>query len=261
MHFLQAGANILAEAIQRQKAKETLQQQSEELALANRLKDEFLATISHELRTPLNSMLGWAKLLPTRNFSPETVSKAIETISRNTKALAQLIEDVLDMSDIIRGRLNLQVEPVSLDLVIEQAIASINLAAEAKNIQICSHINDSVGLVMGDSTRLQQIVWNLLSNSVKFTPNGGKVEVRLTRINNQAQIQVSDTGRGISADFLPHVFDRFRQEDGSITRAYGGLGLGLAIVRYLVELHGGTIQAESSGYGKGATFTVLLPLV
>lgn len=261
IHFLQAGANILAEAIQRQKAREILQRQSEELALANRLKDEFLATISHELRTPLNSMLGWAKLLPTRNFSPETVIRAIETISRNIQALAQLIEDVLDMSDIIRGRLNLQNEPVSLDTVIEQAIEAIALAAEAKNIQICSQIDRSIGIVLGDTTRLQQIVWNLLSNSVKFTPNGGRIEVRLTRNNNQAQIQVSDTGRGISADFLPHVFDRFRQEDGSITRSYGGLGLGLAIVRYLVELHGGTIQAESPGYGKGATFTVQLPLL
>lgn len=261
IYFLQAAANILAEAIQRQKARETLQRQSEELALANRLKDEFLATISHELRTPLNSMLGWAKLLPTRNFSPETVSRAIETIARNTQALAQLIEDVLDMSDIIRGRLNLQVEPVSLDMVVEQAITSINLAAEAKNIQVCSVIDYSVGIVLGDSSRLQQIVWNLLSNSVKFTPNGGRVEVRLARVNNHAQIQVSDTGRGISPDFLPHVFDRFRQEDGSITRSYGGLGLGLAIVRYLVELHGGTIHAESSGYGQGSTFTVQLPLV
>ncbi|MGA9379258.1 MAG: ATP-binding protein, partial [Phormidium sp.] len=261
IYFVQAAANILAEAIERQKARETLQQQSEELALANRLKDEFLATISHELRTPLNSMLGWAKLLPTRNFSPETVARAIETIARNTQALAQLIEDVLDMSDIIRGRLNLEVESVSLDMVIEQAIASLNLAAEAKNIHICSVMDYSVGIVLGDANRLQQIVWNLLSNSVKFTPNGGRVEVRLTRVNNHAQIQVSDTGRGISPDFLPHVFDRFRQEDGSITRSYGGLGLGLAIVRYLVELHGGTIHAESSGYGKGATFTVKLPLV
>ncbi|MFB2877448.1 PAS domain S-box protein [Floridanema aerugineum] len=261
INFLQAGANILAEAIQRQKASVILQRQSEELALANRLKDEFLATISHELRTPLNSMLGWAKLLPTRNFSPETVSRAIETIARNTQALAQIIEDVLDMSDIIRGRLNLQVEPVSLDLVVEGAIASINLAAEAKNIQICSQIDYSVGIVLGDASRLQQIVWNLLSNSVKFTPNGGRVEVRLTTVNHLAQIQVSDTGRGISPDFLPHVFDRFRQEDGSITRSFGGLGLGLAIVRYLVELHGGTILAESSGHGQGATFTVQLPLL
>ncbi|MFB2934105.1 PAS domain-containing protein [Aerosakkonemataceae cyanobacterium BLCC-F154] len=261
IHFLQAGANILAEAIQRQKAREVLQKQSEELALANRLKDEFLATISHELRTPLNSMLGWAKLLPTRNFSPETVARAIETISRNTQALAQLIEDVLDMSDIIRGRLILQVEPVSLQMVIEQAIASINLAAEAKNIQIHSDLDSSVGIVLGDGTRLQQIVWNLLSNSVKFTPSGGQIEVRLTRCNHQAQIQVSDNGRGIGVEFLPHVFDRFRQEDGSITRSYGGLGLGLAIVRYLVELHGGTIQAESPGYGQGSTFTVQIPLV
>jgi PAS domain S-box-containing protein len=261
IYFLQAAANILAEAIQRQKAREILQRQSQELALANRLKDEFLATISHELRTPLNSMLGWAKLLPTRNFSQETVARAIETISRNTQALAQIIEDVLDMSDIIRGRLNLQVEPVSLDLVIEDAIASINLAAEAKNIQIFSHIDYSVGIVLGDASRLQQIVWNLLSNSVKFTPNGGRIELSLTQINNQAQIQVSDNGKGISSHFLPFVFDRFRQEDGSLTRSYSGLGLGLAIVRYLVELHGGTIQAESLGTGKGATFTVLLPLV
>lgn len=260
VHFLQATANILAEAIQRQQANETLQQQSQALALANRLKDEFLATISHELRTPLNSMLGWSQLLSSRSYNPETTTRALETISRNTQALAQLVESVLDMSDIIRGRLDLQVAAVDLALVIEQAIAAIDFAAEAKQIQIHSYLDGAVGMVLGDAVRLQQAVWNLLSNAVKFTPDGGQITVRLDCLNDQAQIQVSDTGQGISPTFLPFVFDRFRQEDNSLARPHGGLGLGLAIVRYLVELHGGTIQAESPGTGQGATFTVTLPI-
>jgi PAS domain S-box-containing protein len=260
VHFLQAAANILAETIQRQRSNETLQQQSAALAQANRLKDEFLATISHELRTPLNAMLGWIKLLPTRQFDPVTTMRAIEVIARNTQTLAQVIEDVLDMSDIIRGQLNLQIEPVDLALVIEQAIATINLAAQAKQIRVESHLDAGIGWVLGDATRLQQIVWNLLSNAVKFTPNGGQVNVHLDCIDQKARIQVSDNGQGIHPDFLPFVFDRFRQEDNSITRTHGGLGLGLAIVRYLVELHGGTVRAESPGSRQGATFIVLLPI-
>ncbi len=260
IHFLQAAANILAEAIQRQQAEATLQQQSEELAQANRLKDEFLATLSHELRTPLNSMLGWTKLLPTRRLNEATMGRAMETISRNTQALAQLIEDVLDMSDVIRGQLNLNVSPVEVVPILDQAIASIRSAAEAKTIKIVTQLDPTVGFILGDANRLQQVFWNLLSNAVKFTPKQGHIEVRLKRINDQVQIQVSDTGLGISADFLPFVFDRFRQENGSITRSHGGLGMGLAIVRYLVELQGGTVRAESPGTGQGATFTLSFPI-
>ena len=260
IHFLQAAANILAEAIQRQQAEATLQQQSEELAQANRLKDEFLATLSHELRTPLNSMLGWTKLLPTRRLNEATMGRAMETISRNTQALAQLIEDVLDMSDVIRGHLNLNVYPIELVPILDQAIASIRSAAEAKTIKIVTQLDPTVGFILGDANRLQQVFWNLLSNAVKFTPKQGRIEVRLERINDQVQIQVSDTGLGISADFLPFVFDRFRQENGSITRSHGGLGMGLAIVRYLVELQGGTVRAESPGTGQGATFTLSFPI-
>lgn len=254
-------AGLAEDITERKRSEETLKRQSEELALANRLKDEFLATISHELRTPLNAMLGWTKLLPTRQFNPETTERALDAIARNTQSLAQLVEDVLDMSDIITGQLHLQTAPVSLALVIEQAIAAIHLAAEAKNIQITASYESSINVVLGDEGRLRQIVWNLLSNAVKFTPNGGKITVRLDRKENQAHVQVSDTGKGISTDFLPYVFDRFRQEDGSITRPYGGLGLGLAIVRYLVEQHGGTVEASSPGENQGATFMVRLPLV
>jgi PAS domain S-box-containing protein len=260
IHFLQAAANILAEAIQRQQAEATLQQQSEELAQANRLKDEFLATLSHELRTPLNSMLGWTKLLPTRRLNEGTMARAMETISRNTQALAQLIEDVLDMSDVIRGQLYLNVYPIELVPILERAIASIRSAAEAKTIQIVTQLDPSAELILGDANRLQQVFWNLLSNAVKFTPKQGRISVRLERMNDQVQIQVSDTGLGISADFLPFVFDRFRQENGSITRSHGGLGMGLAIVRYLVELQGGTVRAESPGTGQGATFTLSFPI-
>lgn len=231
-----------------------------ELAQANRLKDEFLATISHELRTPLNSLLGWSKLLPSRQFDPITTNRAIETIARNSQTLAHLVEDVLDMSDIIRGQITLAVEAVDLALVIEQAIGLIQLAAQAKGLQIQSDLDLTVDWIRGDADRLQQIVWNLLSNSVKFTASGGIILISLKQVNNQAQIQVIDNGQGIHPEFLPFVFDRFRQENGSITRTHGGLGLGLAITRYLVEIHGGTIQAESQGPGQGATFTVLLPI-
>lgn len=268
IHFLQAAANILAEAIQRGQAREILQHQSAELALANRLKDEFLATLSHELRTPLNAMLGWSRLLPTTRLTPEMTARALETISRNTQSLAQLVEDVLDMSDIITGKLRLKVEVVQLTAVIQAAIAALQLATEAKHLQIETQFERNVPPVLGDEGRLQQVVWNLLSNAVKFTPSGGSVKIRLSLENHQelpiaspyVQIQVSDTGRGITAEFLPYVFDRFRQADGSTTRAYGGLGLGLAIVRHLVELHGGMVIAESPGLEMGATFTVQLPL-
>jgi signal transduction histidine kinase len=243
---------------------------------ANRMKDEFLATLSHELRTPLNAMLGWTQLLRTRKFNEATAARALETIDRNTKSLAALIEDVLDVSRIIRGKLHLNTRPVELTSMIEAAIDTVRPAAQAKDIRIESRLDSSIEPILGDGNRLQQVVWNLLSNAIKFTPKGGRVEVQLSIVSGQlagttdnrqqttdkyVQIQVSDTGKGIAPEFLPHVFDRFRQENSSTTRAYGGLGLGLAIVRHLVELHGGTVHADSPGEGQGATFSVQLPLV
>ena len=228
--------------------------------VANRMKDEFLATLSHELRTPLNAILGWTQLLRNRRFNETTTGQALETIERNTKSLAQLIEDVLDVSRIIRGTLHLNIHRVKLAPVVEAAIDTVYPAAQAKEISINCKFDPEVGVVVGDANRLQQVVWNLLSNAVKFTPNGGRIDVQLERIESCVQIWVRDTGVGIPAEFLCHVFERFRQEDSLITRSHGGLGLGLAIVRHLVELHGGTVSAESSGIGQGATFIVNLPM-
>lgn len=228
---------------------------------ANRMKDEFLATVSHELRSPLNAMLGWIKLLNTRSFDAATTTRAMETIERSAKSQAQLVEDLLDVSRIIQGKLRLNVSPIELVGVIEAALETVRPAADAKEIELQSILDPTAGLVAGDSDRLQQIVWNLLSNAIKFTPKGGLVQVRLECVNSHVEISVTDTGRGISPDFVPYVFDRFRQADSSTTRIYSGLGLGLAIVRHLVELHGGTVHAESLGEGQGATFTVQLPLV
>lgn len=227
----------------------------------NRLKDEFLSTLSHELRTPLNSILGWSQILRTRKSDEATTIRALETIERNARSQAQLIEDLLDISQIVTGRLRLNVQAVELLPVIEAAMDTVRPAAEAKNIRLQSVLDPATGHVLGDSERLQQIVWNLLSNAIKFTPKGERVQVGLKRIHSHVEIIVTDTGQGISAEFLPYVFDRFRQADSSITRAFGGLGLGLAIVRQLVELHGGTVQVESPGEGQGATFTVNLPLM
>ncbi|MBD2532221.1 PAS domain S-box protein [Nostoc flagelliforme FACHB-838] len=236
----------------------TARQQAE---IANKIKDEFLAVLSHELRTPLNSILGWSKMLRTRNFDEKTTNRALETIERNAKLQTQLIEDLLDVSRILQGKLNLNICPVSLVMVVEAALETVQLAAQAKSIQIQTIFDPRLGQVMGDPNRLQQVVWNLLSNAVKFTPTGGRVEIRLMEAGKQAQIQVSDTGKGIPSDFLPYVFDYFRQADGTTTRTFGGLGLGLAIVRKVVEMHGGNVQAESPGEGSGATFTVELPLL
>ncbi len=232
-----------------------------EAEIANTIKDEFLAVLSHELRTPLNSVLGWAKMLRTRNFDEKTTKHALETIERNAKLQTQLIEDLLDVSTILRGKLNLNTCPVNLVMVVEAALETVQLAAQAKLIQIQTIFDPTLGQVMGDPNRLGQIVWNLLSNAVKFTPAGGQVEIRLMEVGNQAQIQVSDTGKGISPEFLPYVFDYFRQADSTTTRTFGGLGLGLAIVRKVIEMHGGNVQAESPGEGSGTTFTVELPLL
>ena len=227
---------------------------------ANRMKDEFLATLSHELRTPLNAILGWTQLLRNRKFDETTTGQALETIERNTTSLAQLIEDVLDVSRIIRGTLHLNTHQVKLVPVVEAAIDTVRPAAKAKEISIECKFDPELGVVVGDTNRLQQVVWNLLSNAVKFTSKGGRVDVQLEQIESYVQIRVSDTGAGIAAEFLPHVFERFRQADSSSTRSHGGLGLGLAIVRHLVELHGGTVSAESLGIGQGATFIVNLPM-
>ncbi|MEH1934851.1 MAG: ATP-binding protein [Nostoc sp.] len=227
---------------------------------ANRIKDEFLATLSHELRTPLNAIMGWTQLLRSRNLDETTTGRALETIERNTKSLAQLIEDILDVSRIIRGTLHLNIHQVKLVPLVEAAIDTVRPAAQAKEICIKCRFNPEVGVIVGDANRLQQVVWNLLSNAVKFTPKGGRVDVQLQRIQSHVQIRVSDTGGGIAAEFLSHVFERFRQADSSRTRSHGGLGLGLAIVRHLVELHGGTVFAKSPGIGQGATFIVNLPM-
>lgn len=288
----------LAEQVRAQVIREqTARQQAES---ANRMKDEFLATLSHELRTPLNSVLGWAKLLRTRSFDKNTTERALETIERNAKSQAQLIDDILDISRLIRGKLHLKIRPINPICVIEEAVDAVHLLADAKSIQleqiidssVCQVTNNShslaslrgtkrtkaavktasendsfknnhsaeVFLLNADPDRLQQILWNLLSNAIKFTPEKGKIQVRFSCVGTHAKIDVIDTGKGISKEFLPYVFDRFRQEDSSMTRTYGGLGLGLAIVRNLVEMHGGKVYADSEGEGKGSTFTVELPI-
>lgn len=226
----------------------------------NRTKDEFLATLSHELRTPLNALMGWARLLRSPNIDEATAARAIEVIERNTRMQAQLVGDLLDVSRIITGKLRLDVRPVVVTGVIEAAVDAIRAAADARQITIVAALDPGVGPLHGDADRLQQIVWNLLSNAVKFTPPGGTVTVSLARRADHAEVAVADTGKGIAAEFLPYVFDRFRQADSATTRSHGGLGIGLAIVRHLAEMHGGTVHAESAGPGQGATFTVRLPL-
>lgn len=228
---------------------------------ANRMKDEFLATLSHELRSPLNAMLGWIRLLNTRKFDEATTARAMETIERNAKSQAQLVEDILDVSRIIRGKLRLNIRPLDLVTVIEAALETLRPSANAKEIVLQLVLDGVAGKVAGDSDRLQQVIWNLLSNAIKFTPQGGCVKVKLEHIDSQVEIIVTDTGQGIHPEFLPYVFDRFSQADSSTKRTYTGLGIGLAIVRHLVELHGGTVHAYSPGVGEGATFTVKLPLI
>ena len=231
-----------------------------EAETANRMKDEFLATVSHELRTPLNAIMGWSHMLRSGRLDETAVARALETIDRNAKCQAQLVEDILDVSRMITGKLRLNIEAVDLASVINAAIDAVQLAAESKGIQLQVTLDPAARQILGDSGRLQQVVWNLLSNAIKFTPAGGRVEVRLEHAGPNIQLQVNDTGQGIKPDFLPYVFDRFRQADATSTRQIGGLGLGLAIVRHLIELHGGTVHAESAGEGCGATFTIALPL-
>lgn len=289
INLMQALCDQMAIALDRSQLLISLQQQADQLRQANRIKDEFLAVLSHELRSPLNPILGWAKILQTRQQDAAKTQYALETIERNAKLQAQLIEDLLDVSRILQGKLSLTTGLVGLPFTIKAALETVRLAAEAKSIQIQTTFEPNVGQVLGDPSRLQQVVWNLLSNAVKFTPQGGKVQVRLEQIEEAgvreegeiashssdnlttslphlsntayAQLTVTDTGKGISADFLPYVFDYFRQADSTTTRRFGGLGLGLAIVRHLVELHGGTVQATSPGDEQGATFVVRLPIM
>jgi PAS domain S-box-containing protein len=258
---MRMAANLTAVAIENVRLLEresTARASAEE---SNRLKDEFLATVSHELRTPLTAILGWSRMLQSGSLDSETATRAIDSIKRNAKAQAQIIDDILDVSRIITGKLYLELHPVELAPVLESAINVVRPTADAKGIQIEVDFEPEPVAVPGDANRLQQVFWNLLSNAVKFTPAGGKVTVQLCQVDSQVQIRVTDTGQGITARFLPFVFDRFRQQDSTSTRQHGGLGLGLAIARHLVEIHGGHISAESLGEGAGATFTVRLPLV
>ena len=228
---------------------------------ANRMKDEFLAVLSHELRTPLNAIVGYSRLLRAGMLPPDKAARGLETLERNALWLTQIVEDVLDVSRIVSGKIRLDVQPVELPVIIDNAVATVQPAADAKAIRVQTIVDPRVGPVSGDPSRLQQVVWNLVSNAVKFTPKEGRVQVRLERVNSHVEVAVSDTGIGIRADFLPYVFERFRQADSGPTRKTGGLGLGLAIVRHIVEMHGGTVEAASEGEDKGATFRVRLPLM
>jgi PAS domain S-box-containing protein len=261
-------AGVCADVTERKRAEEERahllvreQASRTEAERANRLKDEFLAIVSHELRTPLTAVLGWAKLLRSGRLDESTSERAFEVIERNAKIQAKLIDDILDLSRVVSGKLLLDLHAVQLPATINAAIETVRPDAESKGVQIETVLDCDAASVQGDAERLQQVVWNLLSNAVKFTPGGGRVEVRLERLESHVEIKVSDTGKGIQAEFLPHVFDPFRQADASPSRMHGGLGLGLAIVQRLVDLHGGTVQAYSDGLGTGATFTVRLPLV
>lgn len=257
---MRMAANLAAVAIENLRLFELESNARASAEASNRLKDEFLATLSHELRTPLTAVLGWLSLLRSGKLDEATQKQALATIERNANVQARLIEDILDVSRIITGQLRLEVRPFDLSEVIDAAIASARPAAEAKQIQIETMIDRKAILVWGDAVRLQQVVWNLISNAVKFTPRDGRITIQLERDDTHTRILVKDTGQGIDPEFLPYVFDRFRQEDSTSTRSHSGLGLGLAIVRHLVEMHGGQVRADSEGVGRGATFTLELPI-
>lgn len=264
---MQQSVAFILDLTERKRLEQVLRHQAQELAQANRMKDEFLAVLSHELRTPLNSILGWSQLLKNRRLDPETKARALETIERNARLQTQLIEDILDVAKTIRGKMRLQLRPVELTPVIAAAIDAMQPAATAKRIRLEFRPPLSVSQVNGDPDRLQQVIWNVISNAIKFTPEGGRVQIRLIEpeptnsnlASSDVRIQVTDTGKGISPECLPFVFDRFWQVDSSTARPSGGLGLGLAIVRHIIELHGGSVQAESPGLGQGSTFTISLP--
>ncbi len=267
VHFVQAVANVLSAAVERARGEEErsrllrgereARQEAEE---NSRAKDEFLAMVSHELRTPLGVILGWSKLLREEGADDETQARALEMIERNAVLQKRLVEDLIDVSRVAAGKLRVESRPTELAPLINDAVAAVSLSAKTKGIRIHAEYGRDVGFVLGDRERLQQVIWNLLSNAVKFTPEGGRVEVLLERVGAFAQIAVSDTGCGIGTELLPHIFERFRQGIGEGGHRRGGLGLGLSIVRHLVEAHGGTVEAESPGAGRGATFRVRLPL-
>jgi PAS domain S-box-containing protein len=250
-------ANLLAERESLLESERVARSEAERLG---HVKDEFLATLSHELRTPLNAIQGWATLLRDRKVSAQDYERGLETIERNVRTQAQIVNDLLDMSRIISGKVHLEVQPLHLHEVVSNAIETVRQSAVAKSIRIQAMLDSRIGLVRGDPNRLQQVLWNLLSNALKFTPGGGRVQVVLERVNSHVEISVEDSGIGIPAEFLPYVFDRFRQGDPSTTRRYGGLGLGLSIVKSLVELHGGSVRVKSPGENQGSTFIVALPI-
>lgn len=271
-HLQQKASALESEIAENARLNAQLQQElrrSEELLLreqiarseaetANRMKDDFLSTVSHELRTPLNAILGWSHLLRNGRLNEKTATQAIEIIERNARSQAQVVEDILDVSRMITGKLTLNIGLVDIAAVINAAIDSVQLAADSKQINLQVQVDPAAGHVWGDASRLQQVVWNLVSNAIKFTPPGGQVAIKVEQVDGDIEIRVSDTGLGIHSDYLACVFDRFRQIDASSTRRYGGLGLGLAVVRHLVELHGGTVAVESLGEGLGATFIITL---
>jgi PAS domain S-box-containing protein len=250
---------VVRDITERKRLEDDLRRRAEELAAANRAKEDFLATLSHELRTPLNAMLGWTRLLQMGKLDAAGIARALETIERNAHLQEQLIADILDVSRIITGKLRLELKPTELDPLIAGALDAVRPAANAKGVALRLR-TESGGTVLADVDRLQQVIWNLLVNAIKFTPADGSVHVAAVRQGPMAVITVADTGEGIAPELLPFVFDRFRQGDASVTRPHGGLGLGLSIVRHIVELHGGKVQVESNGTGQGATFAVLLPL-
>ena len=263
------GASKVARDItERKKTEEAMKKAMEEAKVAhsqaeraNRMKDEFLATLSHELRTPLNAVLGWANILRLGKLQGEELKQGLDTIERNARIQAQIIEDLLDMSRIISGKIRLDVQRVDLPAVLNESIETLRAMAEAKGVRLQVVVDPFAGPISGDPSRLQQVFWNLLNNAIKFTPKGGKVRVVLERVNSHVEVSVIDTGEGIAPEFLPYIFDRFQQGDASTTRRHGGLGLGLAIVKELVGLHGGDVSVKSGGIGQGAAFTVNLPLV
>ena len=251
---------VVRDVTERKRLEEDLRRRAEQLEAANRAKEEFLATLSHELRTPLNAMLGWARLMRSGRLDEAARTRALDTIERNAHIQEQLIADILDVSRIVTGKLRIELRPIDITPIVTTALDAVRPAAVAKGVNLQPAV-EFPGTVMGDPDRLQQVVWNLLTNAIKFTPRGGTVAVSCVREGSNAIVTVSDTGEGIAPELLPFVFDRFRQGDGSATRSHGGLGLGLSIVRHLVELHGGRVDARSDGGGHGAAFVVQLPLV
>jgi signal transduction histidine kinase len=233
---------------------------TEEAEAASHLKDEFLATVSHEIRTPLNAVLGWVRLLESKQLSPERAEDAIAAIGRSASALAHMIDDLLDTSRILKGAIRLALQPVDLDAVVQAALDAVRPLAATRNVHLGFDADPGSRTMSGDAIRLQQVIWNLLSNAIKFTPAGGRVDVFIESSNDSMEIRVVDTGQGITPALLPHVFDRFRQADDATTQRHTGLGLGLGIARQLVKLHGGTVHAASPGVGHGATFTIRLPI-